>query len=86
MKGLWSQVNRQTLTTDDGGFLFSNLGGNTNNEYILRVIGMSDGTPAYNTWEETYTFKFETTHDRAIVFIYQVPFQEGLCHLPNEVQ
>jgi tetratricopeptide (TPR) repeat protein len=86
VKGYWSQVNKQALTTDDGGFLFPSMEGSTDHEYILRIIGMPDGTPAYNTWEETYTFKFETTHDRAVVFIYQIPFQDGLCHPPNEVQ
>ena len=86
VKRHWSQFNRQTLTTDDGGFAFIGLGGSTNNEYILRVIGMPDGTPAYHTWEEPYTFKFNTNHDRAVVFIYQVSFDADLCHLPEEVQ
>jgi hypothetical protein len=89
VKSLWSEVNnRRTNTTDDGGFAFIGcpLGGNTNNEYIVRVIGMPDGTTAYSTWEENYTFKFNTTCDRAVVFIYQVPFNAGLCHPPHEVQ
>jgi len=88
VKGYWSQVNKQTNTTEDGGFAFIGypLDGGINREYILRVIGMPDGATAYNTWEEPYTFKFNTGHDRTVVFIYEVPFQADLCHPPNEVQ
>jgi len=89
IKSLWSEVNsRQTNTTYDGGFAFIGcpLGGNTNNEYIVRVIGMPDSATAYNTWEEDYTFKFNTTFDRAVVFIYQIPFDADLCHPPAEFQ
>lgn len=86
VKSLWSRFNRNTLTTHDGGFVFENLGGSTNHEYIVRVIGMPYGAPAYHTWEEPYTFKFNTGHDRAVVFIYQVPFRADICHLPEEVQ
>lgn len=86
VKGLWSRFNKQRVTLNDGGFFFDDVGGSLNHEYIVRVIDAPYSSTAYHTWDEPYTFKFETHHQRAVVNIFQIPFSADRCHLPHETQ
>ncbi len=86
VKGLWSRFHKQRVTLDDGGFLFDDLGGSLNHEYIIRVIDAPYSPTAYHTWDEPFTLKFATPRQRAVINIFQIPFSADRCHLPHETQ